>query len=137
VFPAVTWISSRDQPSLGPGTWLAASDISRNGKLLATKGQSLEVVAVRDKGVDMVTADGSHFVAEGVEIDPVEAWDRSLAAVPSPSALEDESAEPTRRPDRDASEIFDHFRKLGELHKEGTLSDDEFQAKKAELLARL
>ena len=78
----------------------------------------------------MVTADGSHFVAEGVEIDPVEAWDRSLAAVPSPSALEDESAEPTRRPDRaseDASETFDHFRKLGELHKEETLSDDEFR----------
>ena len=35
------------------------------------------------------------------------------------------------------NEVVEQIRKLGELHDQGVLTDDEFQAKKAELLARL
>lgn len=35
------------------------------------------------------------------------------------------------------SDVMEQIRKLGELHKSGILSDDEFEAKKAELLSRL
>jgi hypothetical protein len=36
-----------------------------------------------------------------------------------------------------ADMIFDQIRKLAELHQEGILTDDEFSAKKTELLSRL
>ncbi|MET9292584.1 DUF4429 domain-containing protein [Streptomyces sp. NPDC003077] len=38
---------------------------------------------------------------------------------------------------RDAAEIADRIRQLGELHQAGLLTDDEFSTKKAELLAEL
>jgi uncharacterized membrane protein YeaQ/YmgE (transglycosylase-associated protein family) len=40
------------------------------------------------------------------------------------------------RPSRRRPDVSDQLRKLTELHRDGVLSDEEFEAKKAELLAR-
>jgi hypothetical protein len=51
------------------------------------------------------------------------------------------SSEPARQSGsiepRSSSEVLDALQRLGQLHQNGILSDDEFRAKKAELLARL
>jgi putative oligomerization/nucleic acid binding protein len=51
------------------------------------------------------------------------------------------SSEPARQSGniepRSSSEVLDALQRLGQLHQSGILSDDEFRAKKAELLARL
>ena len=44
---------------------------------------------------------------------------------------------PPRRADAGTADIPDQIKKLGELHASGVLTDDEFQAKKSELLKRL
>ncbi|MET0410688.1 MAG: SHOCT domain-containing protein, partial [Polyangiaceae bacterium] len=51
------------------------------------------------------------------------------------------SSEPQRQSGniepRSSSDVLDALQRLGQLHQNGILSDDEFRAKKAELLARL
>ncbi len=51
------------------------------------------------------------------------------------------SSEPARQngniEPRSSSDVLDALQRLGQLHQNGILSDDEFRAKKAELLARL
>jgi hypothetical protein len=50
------------------------------------------------------------------------------------------AAEPPTPPDRsrrDPADIADRIRHLGELHRAGLVTDEEFAEKKAELLAQL
>lgn len=50
---------------------------------------------------------------------------------------EDAYYEPEFVPAEDTIDVYDALRKLGELHKDGILTDEEFAAKKAELLERI
>lgn len=60
-----------------------------------------------------------------------------LAAVRSGSAGPVEAALAAAGPRRDPADIADRIRHLGELHEAGLVTDEEFSAKKAELLAEL
>lgn len=63
----------------------------------------------------------------------------SPAASPQASSPPDSGAPPAHAPARSSSsqEVLDSLERLGKLHQSGVLSDDEFRAKKTELLARL
>ena len=61
---------------------------------------------------------------------------QSSAAAPPPTQVDPPSAS-TAAPGTDAQHIMDEIRQLAELHTSGILTDEEFNAKKAELLARL
>lgn len=51
--------------------------------------------------------------------------------------VEDSDYEPEFIPAEDNIDVYDALRRLAELHKEGILTDEEFAAKKAELLERI
>lgn len=51
--------------------------------------------------------------------------------------VEDADYEPEFVPAEGTIDVYDALRKLGELHKDGILTDEEFAAKKAELLERI
>ncbi|UNO42258.1 DUF4429 domain-containing protein [Streptomyces sp. MST-110588] len=60
------------------------------------------------------------------------------AAGPAPEAtIRTPPVRPAVEARRDPADIADRIRQLGELHEAGLLTDDEFSAKKAELLAEL
>jgi hypothetical protein len=60
-----------------------------------------------------------------------------LAAVRSAQPATASAAAPAAAPRRDPADIADRIRHLGELHEAGLVTDEEFAAKKAELLAEL
>ncbi|GLK79950.1 SHOCT domain-containing protein [Methylopila turkensis] len=70
---------------------------------------------------------------------PSTPWTRETegAAAPAPSARPDELRTAAARPSDAASDPIELIRKLAALRDAGVLTDDEFQAKKTELLARI
>lgn len=64
---------------------------------------------------------------------PASAAERPAPAAPGAEPLTAREAQPIASSDQ----IFEQIKKLGELHSAGLLTDDEFEAKKSELLARI
>jgi ribosomal protein L7/L12 len=81
---------------------------------------------------------GASVVLEPVDApEPVEPDSPATAAV-TPPAAGDPPAESSRSPSAAGTpDVFDQIRRLGELRESGLITTDEFDAKKAELLARL
>ena len=76
----------------------------------------------------------AHDDLEFKTVEPKAHFDKVLVQL---ERLRNEPAGGSRAPAASAEFIVDHIRKLGELRDAGLLTDDEFNAKKAELLARL
>ena len=62
---------------------------------------------------------------------------KGTASEPEPSASDAAGAAPPKASQVPSDDIFSTLERLAELHKKGVLTDDEFDGKKAELLARI
>jgi Short C-terminal domain len=99
--------------------------VTKNGKMLERR------LHILGNGSTLAFVDVNHGVSEQVE-----AWFRKhklfhgnvARSAPTPSA-------PPRAPVPNQSMVADELRNLADLRNEGILSDEEFQAQKAKLLA--
>jgi Short C-terminal domain len=62
---------------------------------------------------------------------------KGKASEPEPSASVAAGAAPPKASQVPSEDIFSTLERLAELHKKGVLTEEEFTAKKAELLARI
>ena len=69
--------------------------------------------------------------------DPFEATSTTNSAEKNPSVPSPDRVETAASAEREADDVFEMIRKLGELRDSGLLTPDEFDAKKAQLLQRL
>jgi hypothetical protein len=112
---------------LPPGSQVKAAEEIRfaaSGAIIFPKDAALEVVATERGYVKVIDLSGYIYTVHPAQLD-VESL-KTDPTVQPPPPLSAESAE-----------VYEHIRRLAQLHEDGTISDEEFQSKKAELLKRL
>lgn len=97
--------------------------------------ESLPFAAAVVYAIDAARTDRDPGAALGSGTGP--ALEPGPASATGSSADPEPEAERDTRPYWDPADVAERIRTLGELHRAGLLTDEEFQTKKAELLARL
>jgi hypothetical protein len=122
-----------------PGeTWVLTTNIigGKSKERLGVKGQHLEVVTTSKDGktVSVVDDQGNQFWVTGMLLDP---YEEPVTSDTEPYQSDTPELEPLYLlRAAEPSAIYESLRNLDALHKDGILSQEEFQSKKAELLSR-